>query len=106
MSIQQAINKSLKKNYSELNYKQKKLVKLQEKYNQAHKYLYGYLGFYNKVKRLSNRQVDWESLTNQELQIFENANKTIEKYNKVDANEIQNALKLFNQTQFTYSQSF
>jgi hypothetical protein len=106
MSIQQAINKSLKKNYSKLNFRQKTLVKLQEKYNLAQRYLYGYLGFYTKVKRLPSGQVDWGSLSDQELQIFENANKIIKKYNKVNENEMQNALKLFNQTQFTYSQSF
>lgn len=106
MSIQQAINKSLKKNFSKLSSREKTLVKLQEKYDLAQRFLYGHLGFYSTVSRLPNKQVDWDSVSEDKMILFEEADKIIKKYNKVDETEIQNALKLFNQTQFTYSQSF
>lgn len=104
--INNAHKKSLKATYKYLNPRQKRLVKLHEAKIQAEKFLYGIAGFYATAPRLKNNHVDFENLDERILDYFEDANKDIEKYNKIDDEEMQNALDLFNKTQFSYSQSF
>lgn len=104
--IKTATNKALKKSYKHLTPEQKKIVKLYEAYEQANKFLYGHYGFYETAKRLKNGQIDFNSVNERTLSVFEDANKTIEKYNKIDEEKLNKALHIFNSTQFTYSQSF
>lgn len=68
----------------------------------ANKFLYGYLGFYSKVKRV-NKSVDWESVDDITMNTFTDATKKIDNYNKQDEQQMSDALTLFNQTQFQYN---
>ncbi|SMN17146.1 hypothetical protein CRYPA_943 [uncultured Candidatus Thioglobus sp.] len=62
--------------------------------------------FYEGVERLSDGQINWDSVTESLMTVFKNANKDIERYIKQDDNLMDEALILFNQTQFNFGQSF
>jgi hypothetical protein len=104
--LKTAYNKSLKKSYKGLNKEQYKIIKLKEKKDIAEKYLYGTYGFYSKAKRLTTGQVDFDSMDDRTMQVFEQANKDINKFNSLDCKEVDNAVNIFKQTQFQFSQSF
>ena len=104
--IKTATNKALKKCYKFLFCSQKRLVKIKENKDKAERYLYGYAGFYQTAKRTNNGSVDWDNISERELNAFESANKAIEKFNKQDEGAMDKALELFNQTQFNYNGCF
>ena len=104
--IKTAHNKSLKKSYTALSAKQLKMIKIHERYEIADRFLYGYRGFYSDVKRLTNNCVDWSSVSANMMTAFDSATKDIDKYIKQDKKLMDQALILFNQTQFNFGQSF
>ena len=104
--IKTAHNKSLKRSYKHLSKQDYLIMKKIEKYDQAEKELYGGLGFYKTCKRLKNGSVDFESLTEKELDWFEDLNKKIKIISKYSEKEILRVRKVFKITQFSYSQSF
>lgn len=104
--IKTAHNRSLKKSYKHLNVQQTRLVKIHERYEIANRFLYGYQGFYSDIKRLSNNCVDWDSVSKNMMVIFTSATKDMERYHKQDEKLMDEALTLFNQTQFSFGQSF
>lgn len=101
-----AHNRSLKKSYKNLNAQQTRLVKINERYEAADKFLYGYRGFYEEAGRLDNGQVNWSSIPESLMSAFKDANKDIERYLKQDDDLMGSALRLFNQTQFSFSQNY
>lgn len=108
--IKAAHNKSLKPVYKHLTSKQKAIVKLKKRLERLDKDLHGYKGFYATCPRDSKGAVDWDNMTSEDLDYFERINKEYDKisaaYNKIDLNDSLDALKMFNATQFNYSQSF
>jgi len=104
--LKTAHNKSLKKSYKGLSSKQYKIIKLKEKKDMAEKYLYGTYGFYSKAKRLATGQVDFDSIDDRTMQVFEQANKDINKFNSLDCKEVDKAVNIFKQTQFQFSQNY
>jgi alpha-glucuronidase len=104
--LKTAHSKSLKKSYKALNKEQYKIIKTKEKKEDAEKYLYGHYGFYSVAKRLKSGAVDFSKLDDRTLQAFEKANKAIQKFNKINESVLNKAVDVFNQTQFSFSQSF
>jgi len=104
--IKTAHNKSLKKSYKHLDGQEKRLVKINERYEIANTFLYGRKGFYSTVKRSSNNTVDWDSVDESLMASFTHATKEIEKYHKQDELLMESAVVKFNQTQFRFGQSF
>jgi hypothetical protein len=104
--IKIASNKANKRTYKHLTKKEKQIIKLWESKNQAEKFLYGLYGFYSTVPRFKNNSVAWEKLDEKTLICFEESNKVIEKFNRIDNEILIKTINLFNQTQFSFSQSF
>ena len=108
-TIMLAHKKSLKKSYKHLDVKQKKIIKAIETKDFAEKELYGARGFFALAPR-KNGAVDFEVMTQKELDIFKIIQKKLEKacnsLFKFTDEEVNEAKNLFNKTQFTYSQSF
>lgn len=104
--IRTATNKALKKCYKFLSTSEKKLVKIKEDRDIAEKYLYGIRGFYKTAKRKSNGAIDWDAISDREMQLFESSNKAIDKFNRQDEQAMNKALDLFSQTQFNYNGCF
>ena len=76
ITYQKAFRKQLKTSYKGLDDNQKKYIKAKEKFEQMDKAL-NY--FYSHCKRLNNNAVDWDSLTDKELDNFEYWNKEKDK---------------------------
>lgn len=111
MTIATAHKKSLKKTYKYLNKKQYKIIKLIEKKELIEKYFYAPLsGFYKRAPRENNGVINWEKLSNSDIDLFEYQTKEFEKINKVldkfSEIEILETKNLFKMTQFSFSQSF
>lgn len=104
-----AHKKSIQKNYKHLNAEQKKIIKAIEEKELAEKELYGIKGFFAKAPR-KNGTVDWEQMTEKDLDIFDFIQKRFDKaskyLSKISDEKIEQAQILFKQTQFNYSQSF
>lgn len=76
IAYQKAFRSQLKKSYKGLDDNQKKYIKAKEKFEQMDKAL-NY--FYSHCNRLTNGAVDWDSLTENELDNFEFWNKEKDK---------------------------
>lgn len=107
MTIATAHKKSLKKTYKYINKKQYKIIKLIEKRELIEEYFYG---FYKRAPRKNNGMVDWEKLSNGEIDFFEyqtkeseKINKALDKFSEIEFLETKNFFKM---TQFSFSQSF
>ena len=50
--------------------------------------------------------MDFDSIDDRTMQVFEQANKDINKFNSLDCKEVDKAVNVFMQTQFQFSQSF
>jgi hypothetical protein len=55
---------------------------------------------------LANGQVDFENTDDRTMQVFEQANKDIKRFNSLDCKEVNKAVNIFKQTQFQFSQSY
>ena len=107
--ITQRLNKPVYKHLTKEEYKLKKLL---EKKEQHEKYFYGANGFYATVKR-KNNIVDWDSLSEKELDIFDYNHKELEKINSQISNledkysiNSEDVIDKFNKTQNSLSVSF
>lgn len=76
IAYQKAFRSQLKKSYKGLDDNQKKYIKAKERFEQMDKSL-NY--FYSHCNRLTNGAVDWDSLTENELDNFEFWNKEKDK---------------------------
>lgn len=106
MSIKSAAIKDSKRQYKALSLKQYKIMKKYEANIIAQRSLYGFNGFYKHAKRTISGAIDWSKINTWELNMFEECNKKIEDFNKLNDKEVLDTLDLFNKTQFSYSQSF
>ena len=104
--IKTAHNKSLKRSYKHLSKEEYRVMKLIERAEQAEKYLYGHYGFYTRMPRIENGQIDWQNVPENEYSMFVKCNKAKEKFNKIDDEIVSSIQDKFNRSQFTYSQSF
>jgi oligoendopeptidase F len=108
--LKTAHNKSLKISYRGLDRKEIKIIKAIELKERAEKELYGVNGFYQLSKRTQTGAIDWDSLTERELNLFDSLNRKIEKSNKVlntlSEEEIRKIKITFQNSQFSFSQSF
>ena len=102
-----AFSKQQKTSYANLTEPQKRYIKAKEQYEQADKYL---SWFYSNCKRTETGAVDFESMTDSELDTFEQVNKNKEKAVRVmskleDQIDVEYTLSVFLQTN-THSMSF
>lgn len=104
--INAAHRKSLTSVYKHLTSEQKRIIKLKEKKDLAEKFLYGSRGFYSHVVRLPDNQVNWDCVPDETLNLVSSSMKDIERFLKVDDDLVNTAVKIFNETQFSLSQSF
>jgi hypothetical protein len=104
--LKTAHNKSLKPSYKKLSAEDYKIIKKVERYELADKYLNGYKGFWATSPRKENGQVDWDKIDADTFSMFEHCNKICQSFAKIDDALITQAKTRFNQTQFTFSQSF
>ena len=107
LAYQKAFRKQQKVSYKHLDENQKKYIKAKEKYEQMDK---GLNHFYLHCKRLENGNVDWNSLTDEELDVFEFLNKekdkAFAKMSKLESIiDVEYTLNVFLQTN-THSISF
>ncbi len=107
LAYQKAFQRQQKVSYKNLDENQKKYIKAKEKFEQMDKAL-NY--FYSHCKRLYNNAVDWNALTDEELDAFEFWNKEKDKalaiMNKLeDIIDIDYTLNVFLQAN-THSMSF
>ena len=110
-SIQAARNKSAKRSYTALSKRQYRIMKLVEKKEQANDFLYGKhnmdkRGFYTRMPRLTNGQVDWDNVPPLELLFFQDANKSLSCLDRYSDKEIEKVKWLFKETQFSLSESY
>lgn len=108
LQYQRAFTKQLKTIYKGLTPKQKRYVKAEEERRITDK---GLNDFYARAPRSLSGAVDWESLTEQQLDYFEQINKRHEKaiktMSRLEDNGLDgdNTLKIFMQLN-THSMSF
>lgn len=72
----------IKPSYKYLSKDEKALFKLIEKKRQFEKELNGYNGFYARVERLPGGAVNWDALSEEELNLFDYLFSSLEKINK------------------------
>lgn len=104
---QKAFRKQLKKTYKGLDKQQRKYIKAKERFDQMDK---GLNYFYSHCKRTENGAVDWDSLTESELDTFEwqnkEKNRALSVMNKLEnVIDVDFTLNLFLQIN-THSMSF
>jgi hypothetical protein len=108
--LKTAINKYLKTTYKHLNNKEKKIIKAREQLDYISKELYGHRGFYALAPRTKNGAVDWDLLSDREIDYFKQINNDSEKcrkfLSKYDDDYVLNLMKYHQQHQFSLSQSF
>lgn len=107
ITCQKVGRQQCKKTYKYLDENQKRYIKSKEKYEQMDKAL-NY--FYSHCKRKSNGAVDWDSLADEELDLFEQWNKAKNKAFSAmsrleDIIDVDYTLYLFMQTNL-HSESF
>lgn len=107
ITYQKAFKKQQKISFANLDEKQRKYIKAKLRFEQLDKYL---AWFYSTCKRLENGAVDWNSLSEKELDFFDNANKEKDKalrtMSKLEEQiDVDYTLSVFLQTN-THSMSF
>lgn len=107
LTYQKAFRKQQKVSYKNLNENEKKYIKAKEKFEQMDKWL-NY--FYLHCRRLENGSVDWDNLTDEELDTFDfvskEKEKALSKMSKLeDVIDVEYTLNVFMQTN-THSMSF
>lgn len=107
LAYQKAFRKQQRVSYKNLNENEKKYIKAKEKFEQMDKWL-NY--FYSHCRRLENGSVDWDNLTDEELNTFDFVNKekekALSKMSKLeDVIDVEYTLNVFMQTN-THSMSF
>ena len=107
VAYEKAFRKQQKTRFTNLNEKQKKYIKAKLRFEQLDKFL-SY--FYSNCKRLENGVVDWDSLSEGELDLFEYTNREKEKVLRIMSKleeqiDVNHTLTVFLQTK-THSMSF
>ena len=105
--ITQRLNKPVYKHLTKEQYRLKKLLETKDQHD---KYLDG---FYATAKRRQDKAIDWDCLSEKDLDIFDYNYKELEKINKQisdleDKHQIssEDVLDIFNKTQNSLSVSF